>query len=147
MASAPVQPPAGEKPRILVVAEDPHILSTMRRTLSRADFAPLAVFDLGDVGAFGRRAKAKIAVIDLSRSTEKEFELVEWLVTSHRVSVIGVLDPGDEANAILAYEKGADGYIVKPFSPPELVARIRATLRRKSAPNLRKRMRVMPWEA
>lgn len=127
----PVQPPAGEKPRILVVAEDPHILSTMRRTLSRADFAPLAVFDLGDVERLVAEQKPKIAVIDLSRSTEKEFELVEWLVTSHRVSVIGVLDPGDEANAILAYEKGADGYIVKPFSPPELVARIRATLRRK----------------
>ena len=129
----PVQPPAGEKPRILVVAEDPHILSTMRRTLSRADFAPLAVFDLEDVERLVAEQKPEIAVIDLSRSTEKEFELVEWLVTSHRVSVIGILDPGDEANAILAYEKGADGYIVKPFSPPELVARIRASLRRKAS--------------
>ncbi len=132
----PVQPPAGEKPRILVVADDPHILSTMRRTLSRADFAPLAVFDLGDMERLVAEQKPKIAVIDLSRSTEKEFELVEWLVTSHRVSVIGVPDPGDEANAILAYEKGADGYIVKPFSPPELVARIRATLRRKAGSQL-----------
>ncbi len=125
----PERPTASEKPRILVVAEDPHILSTMRRTLSRADFAPLAVFDLEDLGRLVAEQKPEIAVIDLSRSADKGFDLVEWLVSSHEVSVIGILDPGDEASAILAYEKGADGYIVKPFSPMELVARIRASLR------------------
>ena len=129
----PVQPPAAEKPRVLVIAEDPHILSTMRRTLSRADFAPLAVFDHGDLERLVAEQKPEIAVIDLSRSGETEFELVEWLVTSHRISVIGILDPGDEASAILAFEKGADGYIVKPFSPTELVARIKASLRRKAS--------------
>ena len=122
--------PASEKPRVLVVAEDPHILSTMRRTLSRADFAPLAVFDLDDLDRLVTEQKPEVAVIDLSRSREEDFELVEWLATSHRIAVIGILDPGDEAGAIQAYEKGADGYIVKPFSPTELVARIRASLRR-----------------
>lgn len=125
--------PASEKPKILVVAEDPHVLSTMRRTLSRADFAPLAVFDLGELDRLVTEQKPEAAVIDLSRSRAEEFELVEWLVTSHGTSVIGILDPGDEAGAILAYEKGADGYIVKPFSPTELVARIRASLRRRTS--------------
>ncbi len=129
--SEPHRLPASEKPRVLVVAEDPHILSTMRRTLSRADFTPLAVFDLNDLDRLVTEQKPEVAVIDLSKSRAEEFDLVEWLVTSHRISVIGILDPGDEASAILAFEKGADGYIVKPFSPTELVARIRASLRRK----------------
>ena len=118
----------------------------MRRTLSRADFAPLAVFDLEDLELLVAEQKPEVAVIDLSRSRADEFELVDWLVTSHRISVIGILDPGDEASAILAYEKGADGYIVKPFSPTELVARIRASLRRIVSFHPRgKRKRDMPW--
>ncbi len=124
--------PVSEKPRILLVAEDPHILSTMRRTLTRADFIPLAVFDLSDLDRLVEEQKPEIAVIDLSKSDEKGFELVEWLVASHQTSVIGILDQGDEASAIRAYDNGADGYIVKPFSPTELVARIRASLRRKA---------------
>ena len=122
--------PAGEKPRVLVVAEDPHILSTIRRTLSRADFAPLAVFDLGELDQLVMDQKPEVALIDLSQLGNKGFELVQWLVTSHRVAVIGILNPGDEASAIQAYETGADGYIVKPFSPTELVARIKALIRR-----------------
>ncbi len=128
----PVGPPAAEKPRVLVVAEDPHILSTMRRTLSRADFAPLAVFDLSELDRLLADQKPEVAVVDLTGSDDAGFELVEWLATSHMVSVIGILNPGDETNAVLAYEKGADGYIVKPFSPTELVARIRASLRIKA---------------
>ena len=128
----PVDPPAAEKPRVLMVAEDPHILSTMRRTLSRADFAPLAVFELSELDRLLADQKPEVAVIDLTRSDDDAFELVEWLATSHMVSVIGILNPGDEASAVLAYEKGADGYIVKPFSPTELVARIRASLRIKA---------------
>ena len=127
-----VDPPAAEKPRVLVVAEDPHIVSTMRRTLSRADFAPLAVFDLSELDRLLADQKPEAAVIDLTGSDDSRFELVEWLATAHMVSVIGILNPGDEANAVLAYEKGADGYIVKPFSPTELVARIRASLRMKT---------------
>ena len=131
--AGPVQPPAAEKPRVLVIAEDPHILSTMRRTLTRADFAPMAVFDRGDLERLVNEQKPEIAVIDLARSDASEFGLVEWLTSKRQVSVIAILDPGDEANAILAFEKGADGYIVKPFSPTELVARIKASLRRQAA--------------
>lgn len=120
------------KPRILVVAEDPHILSTIRRTLSRADFAPLAVFDLGDLDRLVAEQKPEVALVDLSKSGQKGFELLEWLVTSQQISVVGILDPGDEASAILLFDKGADGYIVKPFSPTELVTRIKASVRRKA---------------
>ena len=123
---------ASEKPRILVVAEDPHILGTIRRTLSRADFAPLAVFDLGDLDRLVAEQKPEVALVDLSKSGQKGFELLEWLVTSQRISVVGILDPGDEASAVLLFDKGADGYIVKPFSPTVLVARVKASIRRKA---------------
>lgn len=131
-AVADDRPVAGEKPPILVVAEDPHVLSTMRRTLSRADFTPLAVFDADELESLVDDQKPEIAVIDLAVPGHKGFELLEWLVTEHRTSVIGIIDPDDETSAILAFDKGAEGYIVKPFSPTELVARIRALIRRKS---------------
>lgn len=129
-------PLAGEKPPILVVAEDPHVLSTMRRTLSRANFTPLAVFDADELEPLVEDQRPEIAVIDLAAPGQKGFELLEWLVTEHRTSVIGIIDPDDETSAILAFDKGAEGYIVKPFSPTELVARIRALIRRKSNSSL-----------
>ena len=129
-------PATGGKPPILVVAEDPHVLSTMRRTLSRADFTPLAVFDADELESLIEERKPEIAVVDLAAPGQKGFQLLEWLVTEHRTSVIGIIDPDDETSAILAFDKGAEGYIVKPFSPTELVARIKALIRRKSNSSL-----------
>ena len=54
------------------------------------------------------------------------------IVNTYHVPTIAILDPGDEASAILAFDIGADGYITKPYSPTELLARIRASLRRQA---------------
>lgn len=124
--------PVGEKPRILLVVDDPHILGITRRTLSRADYTPLASFDLDDIEQLVASENPDLVLFDLSNSEPKEFDVMDRIVNSHRVPTIAILDPGDEAGVILAFDKGADGYIVKPFSPTELLARIRSSLRRKA---------------
>ena len=124
--------PVGEKPRILLAVDDPHILALTRRTLSRADYTPLASFDLDDIEQLVASENPDLILFDLSNSEPKEFEVMGRIVNTYHVPTIAILDPGDEASAILAFDIGADGYITKPYSPTELLARIRASLRRQA---------------
>ena len=125
-------PAPAEKAHILVAVEDPRTVGTVRRTLSRAGYAVSATFDLDGVDRLIAKEKPHLLLLDLSTAEAEGFELISRLSKSHKVPVIVLCAQVDDDNIVRAFEMGADDYIVKPFSPTELVARIDASLRKRT---------------
>jgi two-component system alkaline phosphatase synthesis response regulator PhoP len=115
---------------ILVVDDDVDLRSVVRDALERDGFA---VDEAGD----GKLALAKInalapelVVLDLCLPTVGGLEVLRAVGQTNAVPVIVLTGLGDEADRVVGLEMGADDYVVKPFSPRELVARVRSVLRR-----------------
>jgi DNA-binding response OmpR family regulator len=116
---------------IVVVEDDPSIADLVELYLDRAGFA---VGRAGDAEA-GAEAVARLdpclAVIDLGLPGPVDgLDLCRRLRSAGRLPIVVLTARGDEIDRIVGLELGADDYITKPFSPRELVARIRAVLRR-----------------
>ena len=122
--------PAGGT-RILVSMDDPRVLAAMRRTLSRAGYKPLTAYDRSAMERYMGDDKPHLVLLDLSSSAAGGFQLTQRLSRDYDVPVIVLSGQGDDENIERAFEVGADDYIVKPFSPTELVARIKASLRKR----------------
>src|SRR6059058_488886 len=115
---------------VLVVDDEPKIVDVVREYLEHAGFA---VRTAGDGPAALERARAlapDLIVLDLGLPGLDGLDVARQLRRSSRVPVIILTARGDEVDRIIGLELGADDYLVKPFSPRELVARIRAVLRR-----------------
>ena len=137
-ASAPVGRPAsakpGERPRILVVDDDPRMLRFVRDTLTKAGYAPLVTGASEDLAGLIRAEQPKLVLLDLLLPGRDGIELLEEIPELSDLPVIFISGYGRDETIARAFEQGADDYIVKPFSPTELVARIRAALRRHREP-------------
>jgi two-component system phosphate regulon response regulator PhoB len=119
---------------ILVVDDDIELVDVVRTALEREGFA---VDDAGD----GATALDKIAddapelvVLDLGLPKVRGLDVLRQVRTDNAVPVIVLSGQSDEADRIIGLELGADDYVVKPFSPRELVARVRSVLRRSRNP-------------
>jgi two-component system, OmpR family, alkaline phosphatase synthesis response regulator PhoP len=115
---------------VLVVDDEPKIVDVVREYLEHAGFA---VRTAGDGPAALERARAlapDLIVLDLGLPGLDGLDVARQLRKSSRVPVIILTARGDEVDRIIGLEIGADDYLVKPFSPRELVARVRAVLRR-----------------
>ena len=115
---------------VLVVDDEPKIVDVVREYLEHAGFA---VRTAGDGPAALERARAlapDLIVLDLGLPGLDGLDVARQLRQSSRVPVIILTARGDEVDRIIGLELGADDYLVKPFSPRELVARVRAVLRR-----------------
>ena len=123
----------GEKARILVAVEDPRTVGAVRRILSRAGYSSTATLDFGDLDDLIADGMPHLILLDLFTAGAEGFELVHRLSDLHGLPVIVLCGQGDEDNIGRAFDMGADDYIVKPFSPMELVARVDASLRKRSA--------------
>ena len=134
---APARPgPAGHAPEavpILVVDDDPETLRQVRDTLAEAGYAPLVT---GDPGALARliRAEKPLVLLDLMLPGTDGIELMQTVPELSDLPVIFISGYGRDETIARALEAGAEDYVVKPFSPTELTARIRAALRRRSNP-------------
>ena len=73
-----------------------------------------------------------MVLLDLSKSEQSGMRLTQRLASDFDLPVIVLSDRGDDNNVARAFEMGADDYLVKPFSPTELVARIKSSLKKKS---------------
>ena len=122
-----------EHPKILVVVQDSRMLATVRRILTRADFTPIPVYDLETIDREIEQTKPQIILLDLSPPGTAGLQLTKRLSNEYELPIVVLSARGDHENIDQAFEMGADDYIVKPFSPTELVARIRASLRKRSA--------------
>ena len=135
---APARPgPPGHAPEavpILVVDDDPETLRHLRDTLAEAGYAPLVTGDPGAVARLIRAEKPRLVLLDLMLPGTDGIELMQTVPELSDLPVIFISGYGRDETIARALEAGAEDYVVKPFSPTELTARIRAALRRRSNP-------------
>ena len=135
---APVRPGApGHAPDavpILVVDDDPETLRHVRDTLAEAGYAPLVTGDPGEIARIVHTEKPQLVLLDLMLPGADGIELMRTVPELGDLPVIFISGYGRDETVARALEAGAEDYIVKPFSPTELTARIRAALRRRSNP-------------
>ena len=119
---------------ILVVDDDPETLRHLRDTLAEAGYAPLVTGDPGAVARLIRTEKPQLVLLDLMLPGTDGIELMQTVPELADLPVIFISGYGRDETIARALEAGADDYVVKPFSPTELTARIRAALRRRANP-------------
>lgn len=115
---------------ILVVEDEPSIAEVVGLYLRRAGFEVAIVGD-GEaaIKAIDRRVPDLI-ILDVMLPKMDGFELVRWVRDRNNTPIILLTARREEVDRIAGLEMGADDYVVKPFSPQELVSRVRAVLRR-----------------
>jgi two-component system, OmpR family, alkaline phosphatase synthesis response regulator PhoP len=119
-----------EPPRVLVVEDDPDIVQVVRTYLQGAGYLVEVATD-GRIGlARALAAPPSLIVLDWMLPRLDGLEFMKILRRTHGVPVIMLTARIEEADRVLGLEFGADDYVTKPFSPRELVARVRAVLRR-----------------
>ena len=119
------------KPRILVVEDEPAIADTIVYALATDDFEPHWCATGADALAAARQHPAALAVLDVGLPDMNGFELFKRLQQlDASLPVIFLTARSSEIDRVVGLELGADDYIGKPFSPRELVARVRTVLRR-----------------
>ncbi len=121
-----------EQVRILAVDDDPQALRYVRDALVKSGYAVVATGDPDDVPRLMAEEKPHLVLLDLMLPGVDGIELMKDIMTAGDAPVIFVSAYGQDRLVARAFEMGADDYVVKPFSPTELVARIRAALRRRT---------------
>ena len=107
----------------------------MRQALTEAEFEPIATADPDQVPVLLKRAKPHLVLLDLMLPGSDGLELMKDLLGKADLPVIFVSGYGGGELISQAFESGASDYILKPFSPSELVARVRAALRKGEDPS------------
>ena len=119
---------------VLVVEDEPKILGVVRDYLVDAGFSVTTAADGPAALASARAVSPDLVVLDLGLPGLDGIEVARELHRRSAVPIIMLTARGDEVDRVLGLELGADDYLVKPFSPRELVARVRAVLRRSGGP-------------
>jgi two-component system alkaline phosphatase synthesis response regulator PhoP len=118
---------------ILVIEDEPQIAALVRDYLEHAGFAVVLAGDGAAGLAAARSRRPEAVVLDLGLPAIDGLDIIRALRRDSSVPIVVLTARGDEADRVAGLELGADDYVVKPFSPRELVARIRAVLRRVEA--------------
>ena len=135
---------SSDRPRILVIEDDPEIRTLVQDYLQRQGFR----VDVGDGGAALDRFRSMIGepdliVLDIMLPGEDGLSLCRRIRAASRVPILMLTARSEDIDRIVGLEMGADDYLGKPFNPRELVARIRAILRRREPePVARRRVAV-----
>ena len=132
--SARRERPERERERILVVDDDPQTLRHVRDALARAGYEPIVTGDPQEALSQVEANDPHLVLLDLMLPGTDGIELMGNILDMADVPVIFLSAYGQEETIARAFENGADDYVVKPFSPTELVARIKAALRKREAP-------------
>ena len=123
------------RPRILVVDDDPETLRFVRDALTEAGYAPVVTGDPRELREVIRIEKPALVLLDLVLPGADGIKLMQDVPALADLPVIFISAYGRDETVARALEAGADDYIVKPFSPTELTARVRAALRRHTEPD------------
>jgi two-component system alkaline phosphatase synthesis response regulator PhoP len=115
---------------ILVVEDEPEIARVIRDYLQAAGFTVSVAADGESALQTARISRPDLVVLDLGLPGRDGLDVTRELRRTSDVPIVVVTARGDEADRIVGLELGADDYVVKPFSPKELVARVRALFRR-----------------
>ena len=123
-----------ERTRVLCVDDDPQTLRYVRDALAGAGYAPIVTGDPQEAASLVEANDPHLVLLDLMLPGTDGIELMGDILDMADVPVIFLSAYGQEEIIARAFENGADDYVVKPFSPTELVARIKAALRKREAP-------------
>jgi DNA-binding response OmpR family regulator len=121
----------GDVPKsVLVVDDEPKIVEVVGDYLRSAGFLVTTAADGDDAVASARARPPDLVVLDLGLPGVDGLDVARELRRASPVPIIMLTARGEETDRVLGLELGADDYLVKPFSPRELLARVRAVLRR-----------------
>jgi len=120
-------------PHVLAVDDDPIIREMIADYLARHDLRVTVVADGRSMGEVLAAEVVDLIVLDLRLKAEDGMNLARKLRDESAIPIIMLTGRSDEADRVMGLELGADDYITKPFSPRELLARIRTVLRRRSS--------------
>ena len=133
------------QPKILIVDDEKNIVEAIRYNLEQAGFRTLTAFDGARALELARRELPDLITLDVMLPEHDGWEVCRLLRQddrTRRIPVIMLTVKSDEADKVIGLELGADDYLTKPFSPKELVARIKALLRRATEPVAQELMAV-----
>ena len=135
-AGGPERPAHGgrERRRVLVLDDDPLMLRFVRDALARAGWTALPTGDPAELGRLIESERPDLVLLDLVLPGSDGIDLMKRIPELAELPVIFISGYGNDETVAQALELGAADYIVKPFSPTELVARVRAALRRRDRP-------------
>jgi two-component system response regulator RegX3 len=125
---------AASKRTILLVEDEESITAPLSEALSREGFEPVIAATAGEALELAGSRSPDLVLLDLGLPDGSGLDVCRELRSRSAVPIIMVTARGEETDRIVGLEVGADDYVVKPFSAREVVARIRAVLRRTAAP-------------
>jgi len=120
------------QPHILVVDDDREIRDLLSKFLERQGMRVTAARDAREARRLWPLGRYHLVVLDLMLPGESGLDLARWLRAEAAVPIVMLTAMAEETDRIVGLELGADDYLGKPFNPRELLARIRAVLRRAS---------------
>jgi two-component system response regulator RegX3 len=123
-----------QKPRVLFVEDESSIYEPFSRALAREGFEPVVAATAARALELAEDGDFAIVLLDLTLPDGDGRDICRALRRSSSVPILMLTARGTEADRIVGLELGADDYVVKPFSGGEVIARIRAILRRTTAP-------------
>jgi two-component system, OmpR family, response regulator len=119
-----------QNPHILIIDDDREIRDLLARFLEKQRMRVTAVRDGREARRAWLNGHYQLVVLDLMLPGESGLDLARWLRSQGQVPIVMLTAMGEETDRIIGLELGADDYLSKPFNPRELLARIRAVLRR-----------------
>ena len=119
--------------RVLVVDDEPKITQLVRDYLERGGFAVTTASDGTSALALARSERPDLVILDLGLPDKDGLDVTRALRRDSTIPLIVLTARAEETDRLVGLELGADDYVTKPFSPKELVARVRAVLRRAAA--------------
>lgn len=125
-----------KKLQILVVDDDAKVRTLLRRCFEGEGFAVSEAKDGRELQAQLERSPVSLITLDLNLGGENGLDLARQVRKERNVPIIMLTGKGDAIDRVVGLELGADDYIVKPFELRELLARVRAVLRRSIAPTI-----------
>jgi len=124
-------------PTILVVDDEPVVRDVVVKYLERDGFTTMQAANGDDARGLIEAQEPNLVVLDVMLPGIDGLELCRWIRSRADLPVILLTARVDEADRVVGLELGADDYVTKPFSPRELVSRVRAVLRRSQPDHLR----------
>ncbi|MEK6206322.1 MAG: response regulator transcription factor [Chloroflexota bacterium] len=120
--------------KVMVVDDEPKIVQLARDYLEHAGFAVVVAHDGKAALATARAQTPDLIVLDLGLPELDGLDVARTLRAESNVPIVMLTGRSEESDKLVGLELGADDYVTKPFSPKELVARVRAVLRRTERP-------------
>lgn len=118
-------------PPLLVVDDEPELRSLLSEYLGRQGLAVREAPDAASARRLIAEALPAVAILDINMPGENGLALARWLREAHpQVGIVMLTTAGDSVDRVVGLEMGADDYVPKPFELRELLARVRAVLRR-----------------